>query len=67
MSEAIFWGEKGEYGPFTVQQDGWPNAGEVIRHYRKKHKMSAENLAQQYSNGIGERITARWILHGAGF
>ncbi len=33
VSEMIFWGEKGEYGPFTVQEDGWPNAGEVIRHY----------------------------------
>ncbi len=62
MSDAIFWGEKGEYGPFTVQEDGWPNAGEVIRHYRKKRKMSAEDLAQQYSKGIGEQATARWIL-----
>ena len=62
MREMIFWGEKGEYGPFTDQEDGWPNAGEVIRHYRRKQNMSANELAVLYGDSIGERITARWIL-----
>jgi transcriptional regulator with XRE-family HTH domain len=62
MTAMIFWGEKGEYGPFSVQKDGWPNAGEVIRHYRKKLQMSAEELARRYGEAIGEQITARWIL-----
>src|SRR2546421_1393804 len=62
MTVMIFWGEKGEYGPFSVQKDGWPNAGEVIRHYRKKLPMSAEELARRYGEAIGEQITARWIL-----
>jgi tetratricopeptide (TPR) repeat protein len=62
MTAMIFWGEKGEYGPFTAQKDGWPNAGEVIRHYRKNLQMSADELARQYGEAIGEHITARWIL-----
>ena len=62
MSAMIFWGEKGEYGPFTAQEDGWPHAGEVIRHYRRKLKLGAEELARRYSAAIGEQVTARWIL-----
>jgi transcriptional regulator with XRE-family HTH domain len=62
MEEMFFWGEKGEYGPFTTQEDGWPNAGEVIRHYRRKRKMSAGELAQLYGKAIGTRMTSRWIL-----
>ena len=62
MTEMIFWGEKGEYGPFAMQEDGWPRAGEVIRYYRRKQRMSAKELAQRYGEATGERITARWIL-----
>lgn len=62
MIEMTFWGEKGEYGPFTAQENGWPNAGEVIRHYRRKQKLNAEGLAKLYGGAIGEQITARWIL-----
>ena len=62
MSGMIYWGEKGEYGPFTAQVNGWPNAGEVIRHYRRNRKMSAEELARRYGEAIGEQVTARWIL-----
>ncbi len=62
MGELIFWGDKGEYGPFTMQEDGWPNAGEVIRLYRRKGGMSAEILAKQYGEAIGTQVTARWIL-----
>lgn len=62
MENRIFWGEHGEYGPFTSQEDGWPNVGEVIRHYRRQWGMSAEELAQQYGAAIHLSITARWIL-----
>jgi transcriptional regulator with XRE-family HTH domain len=70
MEKKVFWGEHGEYGPFTSQNDGWPNAGEVIRHYRRKRKMSAERLAKLYREELTKReghapktsLTARWIL-----
>lgn len=62
MGKSLFWGEQGEYGPFTRQDDGWPNAGEVIRHYRRKRAMSAEELARHYGEAIHFSITARWIL-----
>ncbi|EFH80512.1 helix-turn-helix domain-containing protein [Ktedonobacter racemifer] len=60
--EKTFWGAKGEYGPFTPQEDGWPHAGEVIRHYRRTLKMSAEELAKQYGEATNSQVTARWIL-----
>jgi transcriptional regulator with XRE-family HTH domain len=62
MSEMIFWGDRGEYGPFHMQEDGWPHAGEVIRHYRRKIQMSAEELARRYGEAIHAQVTARWIL-----
>ena len=62
MTENIFWGQKGEYGPFSKQEDGWPNAGEVVRHYRRKKKMSAKELARLYGEALGVLVTARWIL-----
>ncbi len=33
----MYWKDKhgNIYGPFNKQEDGFPNAGEVIRHYRK--------------------------------
>lgn len=62
MLEMLFWGKNGEYGPFTAQEDGWPNAGEVVRYYRRKLNVSAEELAKQYSEVIHKEITARWIL-----
>lgn len=62
MSDMLFWGDKDQYGPFTAQKDGWPNAGEVIRHYRKNRKMSAKELARRYGESIGEPVTSRWIL-----
>ncbi|GHO98712.1 hypothetical protein KSF_087600 [Reticulibacter mediterranei] len=61
-SEMIFWGEQGAYGPFPMQADGWPHAGEVIRHYRRRKNMSAETLAQRYGQAIHTPITARWIF-----
>lgn len=70
MEKKVFWGEQGEYGPFTKQDDGWPNAGEVIRHYRRINNMSAEGLAKRYREELAKQdgniartsISARWIL-----
>lgn len=70
MGEKVFWGEHGEFGPFTRQEDGWPHSGEVIRKYRRALHMSAETLAsrygeelaQRFGHGAGAKITARWIL-----
>lgn len=62
MSGMMYWGEKGEYGPFTMQEDGWPHAGEVVRYYRKKRKMNAVRLALLYSEAIGTSVSARWML-----
>ena len=62
MSGQIFWGEKGEYGPFSRQEDGWPHAGEVIRHYRRKQHMQPKELALRYSTATRSKATARWIL-----
>ena len=36
----IYWGVGGEYGPFEEQQTGewagWPDFGQVLRHFREK-------------------------------
>ena len=47
MSDLFFWGEGGEYGPYHAQTDGWPNAGEVMRDYRLKAKVSTEEFAKR--------------------
>ena len=62
MEERMLWGERGEYGPFSSQADGWPNAGEIIRYYRKHCSMSADQLAEEYGQTINAQITRRWIL-----
>jgi len=62
MSELFYWGEAGQYGPFTMQEDGWPNAGEVVRHYRKQRDLSAEEVAQRYTQATGKPIAATWVL-----
>jgi hypothetical protein len=62
MTNMLFWGEGGEYGPFRKQDDGWPHAGDVVRHYRRKRQMRAEELARRYGTAIQANVTARWIL-----
>ncbi len=62
MSELIYWGQAGQYGPFTIQADGWPHAGEVVRHYRKHANLSASDVAQRYSQATGTPVAATWIL-----
>jgi tetratricopeptide (TPR) repeat protein len=59
-----YWGPNKEYGPYNAQADGWPNAGEVIRDYRKRVKhISTAEFARLYSEALGESppVTERWI------
>src|SRR5579859_1052528 len=48
----IYWGTGGEHGPFPIQTTGewagWPDFGKVMRHFRKKAKMSIEEFAEIY-------------------
>ena len=52
MTKPVYWGKGGEYGPYSVQEDGWPNAGEVMRAYRLKLGLSAEEVARRYSEAL---------------
>jgi tetratricopeptide (TPR) repeat protein len=62
MPEKRYWGPHNEYGPFSTQADGWPNRGEVIRHYRKLRPMSAEELGIAYGKLVNSSpIDERWI------
>lgn len=74
MSDLFFWGEGGEYGPYHAQTDGWPNAGEVMRDYRLKAKVSTEEFAKRYSLALQARkpvkeglldkpVSASWIVN----
>src|SRR5258707_14522382 len=38
----------GTYGPYSLQPDGWPNAGEVMRDFREALGMSAADLGTLY-------------------
>lgn len=44
------------YGPFDTQEDGYPNAGQVLRYFRKLRHVSAKELAEQ----LGD-VSTRWI------
>lgn len=76
MSAGLYWGEGGQFGPFEAQDDGWPNAGQVMRYFREKGGMSATEFAQRYSEELEKfgkhkkgkqgkqgNITAIWILN----
>src|SRR5260221_1624781 len=52
MTKPVYWGKGGEYGPYSVQEDGWPNAGEVMRAYRLKGGWSAAEVARRYSEAL---------------
>ncbi|MBV9688325.1 MAG: hypothetical protein JO202_01305, partial [Ktedonobacteraceae bacterium] len=61
--------EGGHYGPFAVQQDGewagWPEAGQVMRYFRKQAKLSAKAFGVLYGRAVnadGSPICERWIL-----
>jgi len=57
MDERTFWVDKqgNVYGPFTPQQDGFPNAGEVVQFYRMANKLSTKELAARWG------VKQRWI------
>src|SRR5579875_1164765 len=77
MPEVFYWGEGGQYGPYTVQEDGWPNAGEVMRDYRERRGLKAEEFACMYSEELQKlgkqnkkgkqgqpgKVTGNWILN----
>jgi tetratricopeptide (TPR) repeat protein len=76
MLEGLYWGEGGQFGPFEAQEDGWPNAGQVMRYFRERCGMSASEFACLYSEELekfgkhkkgkqGKRgkVTAIWILN----
>ncbi|MBV9712244.1 MAG: helix-turn-helix transcriptional regulator [Ktedonobacteraceae bacterium] len=44
------------YGPFDAQGDGYPDAGQVVKHYRKKQGYSARQFAKMIEN-----VSVRWI------
>jgi hypothetical protein len=48
----IYWGVGGEYGPFEEQQTGewagWPDFGQVLRHFRRKAGMSPKEFREIY-------------------
>jgi len=60
-SNSMFWGTHGEYGPFSPQADGWPNAGEVVRHYRTAAHMSLTDLARKYGEATKTTVSKQWI------
>lgn len=66
-----YWGERGQYGPFDIQQAGewagWPDFGQVMRYFRKRirPKLSAKAFGVMYGkevNADGSAIGERWIL-----
>jgi hypothetical protein len=76
MSVGLYWGEGGQFGPFEAQDDGWPNAGQVMRHFRERLGISAAEFARMYSEELAKQglpkkgkqgkrgiVTAIWILN----
>jgi transcriptional regulator with XRE-family HTH domain len=59
------WGEKGEYGPFSADENGYPNAGEVVRSFRILKGLSAAKFAELYALALGEKKPKNriWVLN----
>jgi tetratricopeptide (TPR) repeat protein len=65
MGMKAYWGEGGQFGPFDTQDDGWPNAGQVMRYFRDKMGITAKAFGKLYGKEIREDkkpISERWIL-----
>ena len=63
MQIQYMWGKSGEYGPFSADKDGYPNAGEIVRYYRESRKLSAKKFGELYGNALGEHPKSRiWVL-----
>jgi tetratricopeptide (TPR) repeat protein len=74
MHEKFYWGDGGQYGPYSMQDDGWPNVGEVQRDYRERRGISAEAFAILYGERLKKlgrktrrgkegKVTGNWILN----
>jgi len=54
----IYWGKMGEHGPFREQEEGpwvgWPDFGQVVRHFREKAKMSQTEFAEIYGRNFNQ-------------
>src|SRR5947199_4864936 len=68
-TQATYWGEGGEYGPFIVQTygewAGWPDFGQVQRYFRVKAKLSPQEFAAIYGRETkpdGSPISLRQVL-----
>lgn len=65
MLHLTYWGAGGQFGPFVSQEDGWPNAGQVMRYFREKSGLTAKTFGRLYGKKIredGKPICERWIL-----
>lgn len=65
MATLCYLGDGGQYGPFTMQADGWPDAGQVMRYFREKHGLTAKELGKLYGKEVGKQgkpVCERWIL-----
>src|SRR5262249_3553476 len=65
MHRELYWGREGQYGPFDAQEDGWPNAGQVMRFFREKAGITAKTLGRLYGKETrldGKPVCERWIL-----
>jgi tetratricopeptide (TPR) repeat protein len=65
MPNVMYWGKGGQYGPFDVQEDGWPDAGQVMRSFREKRGITAKAFGKLYGKEMrenGKPICERWIL-----
>ena len=65
MLHLTYWGAGGQFGPFVAQEDGWPNAGQVMRYFREKSDLTAKTFGKLYGKKIredGKPICERWIL-----
>jgi tetratricopeptide (TPR) repeat protein len=52
----LLWGDNGEYGPFSVGKDGYPNSGEVVRFYRVQKGISATKFGELYAKALAAKL-----------
>jgi tetratricopeptide (TPR) repeat protein len=64
MSGLYYWGDQGQFGPFSEGNDGYPHSGEVVRHYRVVvNRISATRFGKLYGQALGENPKTRiWVL-----
>jgi hypothetical protein len=64
MSGLYYWGDQGQFGPFSEGTDGYPHSGEVVRYYRVVvNGISATKFGKLYGQALGEKPRTRiWVL-----